>query len=463
VKIEINGFLYWKKSHRNNRYYWVCEKRDMEPCNSSAVTLYVDGHHYLALKENGEKCVTNHNHLPVPNRLAISELCKEMKQSANTTNESPENIIRTATRNADAITIDGLPNRKSLKTLIQRQRGVDYTEPSHWKDLMIPDEMKCTLDGRPFIYDVSLPQLRIVLFVTQNSLIKLSEAEVWMFDGTFKTVPSIFGQLFTIHAKVGGINGRVCPLVYALMSDRTERSYKQVFEELNVLAARQQIHLRPVFVISDFEQASINAVTDIYPSVRHKSCHFHFSQIIWRRVVKLKLARRYKRHPNHALTVRHLSAVAYLDENDMNGVLRNIAQLFGTYRKSRELVNWFAKTFVRGEPPFPPKYPPEMWSVSDNNSFNFPRTQNSIESWHRKWISVVGATHIGVYKMISHIKDEEKQTETVFRSIERGDKAPVNRERKKREDNIQNIINDYAASNISRIKFLRSIARNLSY
>jgi hypothetical protein len=65
--------------------------------------------------------------------------------------------------------------------------------------------------------------------------------------------------------------------------------------------------------------------------------------------------------------------------------------------------------------------------------------------------------------MISHIKDEEKQTETVFRSIERGDKAPVNRERKKREDNIQNIINDYAASNISRIKFLRSIARNLSY
>ena len=51
-------------------------------------------------------------------------------------------------------------------------------------------------------------------------------------DGTFKTVPLLFQQMYTIHAPVGGENARVLPLVYALMMGKSEECYTQLFQEL---------------------------------------------------------------------------------------------------------------------------------------------------------------------------------------------------------------------------------------
>ncbi|CAG8760200.1 11347_t:CDS:1, partial [Dentiscutata heterogama] len=55
---------------------------------------------------------------------------------------------------------------------------------------------------------------------------RLSEASYWIMDRTFKTVPSIFCQLYTIHAQVGPeANSRIFPLVYALMTGKSEELY----------------------------------------------------------------------------------------------------------------------------------------------------------------------------------------------------------------------------------------------
>ena len=32
-----------------------------------------------------------------------------------------------------------------------------------------------------------------------------------------------------------------------------------------------------------------------------------------------------------------------------------------------------------------PMFPPSLWSVTDNVEYAFPRTQNSVEAWHRRW------------------------------------------------------------------------------
>jgi len=53
----------------------------------------------------------------------------------------------------------------------------------------------------------------------------------WIVDGTFKTLPTIFTQLYTIHAQVGfGDNSRVLPLVYILMTSKKEQCYNHMYQ-----------------------------------------------------------------------------------------------------------------------------------------------------------------------------------------------------------------------------------------
>jgi len=50
-------------------------------------------------------------------------------------------------------------------------------------------------------------------------------------DGTFKTVPTIFKQLYSIHAPVGGQdNNRILRVVYVLMSSKPGACYTRLFQ-----------------------------------------------------------------------------------------------------------------------------------------------------------------------------------------------------------------------------------------
>ena len=52
-------------------------------------------------------------------------------------------------------------------------------------------------------------------------------------------------------------------------------------------------------VLSDFEQALINALRLNFPTAEHRGCYHHYSQAIWRKVQALGLKRIVgKPHPN---------------------------------------------------------------------------------------------------------------------------------------------------------------------
>ena len=67
----------------------------------------------------------------------------------------------------------------------------------------------------------------IIWFSTKENVSLLRKAKFWISDGTFKSVPHIFYQLYTIHALVGvdDKTAKVFPLVYALMTRRTKSAY----------------------------------------------------------------------------------------------------------------------------------------------------------------------------------------------------------------------------------------------
>ena len=58
-----------------------------------------------------------------------------------------------------------------------------------------------------------------MIFSTKEDLRHLNSANYWVMDGTFKIVPILFLQIYTIHASVGSdSNNWIFPLVYCLLT-----------------------------------------------------------------------------------------------------------------------------------------------------------------------------------------------------------------------------------------------------
>ena len=94
-----------------------------------------------------------------------------------------------------------------------------------------------------------------------------------MMDGTFRRIPTIYGQFYTIVAQVGGF---VVPLVYGLLRDKTAETYRTVLYRLLGYVAVIGVQLQPTTIITDCEAAVIIAVRDVLPSTKHRLCYFHF-------------------------------------------------------------------------------------------------------------------------------------------------------------------------------------------
>jgi hypothetical protein len=71
------------------------------------------------------------------------------------------------------------------------------------------------------------------VFASNTGLDLLSKSENWYADGTFRVVPTLFYQLFTIQVQ-WEISHKTVPVVYVLMSGKTTEDYVEVFKFLKV-------------------------------------------------------------------------------------------------------------------------------------------------------------------------------------------------------------------------------------
>jgi len=72
-------------------------------------------------------------------------------------------------------------------------------------------------------------------------------------DYTFWTVPTIFRQIYIVHAPVGGDNFQVLPLEYALMPSKSETLYTRLFQDLIDFCEDSGEQLNIYWIMTDFE------------------------------------------------------------------------------------------------------------------------------------------------------------------------------------------------------------------
>ena len=103
----------------------------------------------------------------------------------------------------------------------------------------------------------------------------------WLADGTFDIVPKLMKQLYTIH--IIWYN-KVLPLVYAYLPIKKTETYKIRFELL-----KKNLKYFPISISVDFEKAVFKAVINVFQGIIIFECFLHFSQNIFKRVIKYNL------------------------------------------------------------------------------------------------------------------------------------------------------------------------------
>ena len=140
-----------------------------------------------------------------------------------------------------------------------------------------------TLTAENFLLRDDGDSNKILIFGTQENLLKLSELDTIYVDATFSTCPDLpyFASSSTINGFVGG---QQFPLVYGLLPTKSQTDYNRFFTIMKEEMQNSGLTLQPSAVMADFELALIQAVELQFPSTRIMGCYFHFSQCLWCKV-----------------------------------------------------------------------------------------------------------------------------------------------------------------------------------
>ncbi|CAB4425219.1 unnamed protein product [Rhizophagus irregularis] len=299
-----------------------------------------------------------------------------------------------------------MPSKNALRTTIKRVRRAELPpQPQNIGELNVPNPLCLTLNGDPFLVkDLMVGTDRILLFTTQMNIQRLSQAQFWLMDGTFQTVPTIFCQLYTIHAPVGSTNSRILPLIYALITSKTEQIYR----------------------------SSIYASRYVFPNARNKRCFFHLEQSGWRKIQSCGLAIRYGDDEQFSLMLRHLFALAFLPSQEIPDAFDTLKLVMP--QEANVVTQWFEENYVRGKirrhlrngstTQSAPLFPPSLWSIYDSMETGVPRTQNVAEAWHHRWNTLVGQSHAGIYIIIKELQKEQQNVDFQIECIVRGEQQP---------------------------------------
>ena len=131
----------------------------------------------------------------------------------------------------------------------------------------------------------------MVIFTTSTNLRTLIACDARLMDGTFKSCPRYFIQVYTIFAYA---KHTYLPLVYALLCNKEQSTYERFLQTVKNQCSSMNLVFKPSLILTDFEKSAMNAVRAVLPDSRLHGCRFHLGQSWWRRIQALGLSEEYK-------------------------------------------------------------------------------------------------------------------------------------------------------------------------
>lgn len=461
---EDNLFHLHSSNKERTRKYWICSLKQV--CNARCITNH-DTQNEITVYKCGE-----HSHEDRKVDTQVREVMRGIKRRAEENpNQPPNAIFREATETIDDEEIIlNLPERNSVLRRINRVQNRNRPQnPRDLEDLEILPPYNRTLNDEVFLqYDSGMDDPdRIVIFYTIRCLTYLCNSRKKFADGTFKTVPDIFYQLYTIH---GVIFDSVFPLIYCITNKKDQNTYVRIFEHLKQAALDNNKELNPQYFVTDFELASMNAINQVFPGTSCQGCLFHFSQSLWKHaVVSCGLKASYSNNQEIRSGVQELMALPFVPIDDVEEVFDIV------YNELHDdvipLAEYLKATYVRGRPArgrrraVPPRFSPPKWNVYDCVRTGGHRTNNVVEGWHSRFQKLIFTHHASVWKFIEHIKKDQRANEVLIAQLGAGHKIkhPISKKYVNNQRQIEATVARYEEhkENNDIRRYLRSISCRL--
>ena len=207
----------------------------------------------------------------------------------------------------------------------------------------------------------------------------LCTADHLFLDGTFKSCPAPFCQLYTIHIRSSVLRSTI-HVLYSLLPNKTKLTYTSFFNEVRNAAIKNDLILNPKFITIDFEQSAINALKHVFPNVTIKGCNFHYNQCLFRKLQELGLQQTYYASSDEdSKSVKTLyqrtRALAFMPTWNIDDLWCQVMDSFDYIPRSQEFFDYCTDTWIDNDDIFPRN----LWNYY---GFDDARTNNSLEGWH---------------------------------------------------------------------------------
>ncbi|CAF1265808.1 unnamed protein product [Rotaria sordida] len=408
----FDEYRYLRDHIRNTTTYWRCEK--LTGCPGRAI------------QRGDEPPVISspHNHDPNKEQNEIIKFKSDIKFRIREEQVPLKQLYRSELIKRYTINpndVRNLPQFHQIKTSLYRVKNENYPPlPRSINEVSIEGKWRMSMDNKDFIL-VDHVNPRFLTFGTQQSLHDLCALDHIFLDGTFKSCPDPFAQLYTVHIQSSILNSTV-PVLYSLLPNKTKNMYKLFFNELRTVTVKHDLVLNPRFITVDFEQGAISALKHIFPGATLKGCNFHYNQCLFKKIQELGLQKDYyDSSPDDPTSVKSLfkqtAALTFMPMSEINDLWCGIMDKFDHIPHAQEFFDYFTETWVDEGCLFPKT----LW-----NYYNFdgPRTTNGLEGWHHRLNSNIGTTNPNLYVVIEELKKDYAFNMATLKQLENNTNKP---------------------------------------
>ena len=213
--LVIDSHQYYQKRETLNYTTWRCVNCNTLKCKS---TVHTRGTEII-------KKPSDHNHGTHAGESEARQVIQKIKENSlqkTATVAVAETVLQHTSEIATQL---ALPRKQYLVRTANRHRQLHSDLPKEPipsnRHFEIPEAHRDFVLYDTGIYD---PE-RILVFGDQDMLKLLSIYPNWLADGTFKVVPEIFYQLYTIHVELKAFSP---PCFYAFLPNKTEKTYQRL-------------------------------------------------------------------------------------------------------------------------------------------------------------------------------------------------------------------------------------------
>jgi hypothetical protein len=448
-----NSYEFWRyKDNLEGETIWRCCKHQTFHCKAKLVTdaTGVVGNATPEHTHNG-------NVATALARKAVHDMKKKMEETVATPSTSQGAVVV----NLPDHVLMALPKRPTLNRILRRHRRKALTAGPTSNvlpplptglDFVFPQRFSASL-----LFDSGPGEDRLIILGDLMLLEGLSRSRLWLADGTFKVVPALYFQLYTVHFEfVGGCNP---PAVYCLMTSKTRAAYDRIVAEVKRLVPLAD----PEVIQTDFEKAAMQAFAQGFPHASISGCYFHLTQSVVRKVSEMGLKQAYDSDDELRGFIRCLAALAFVPTDAVVDAFEVLVETMPEHDRINELVTYFENTYIRGrrlrgrvENYSPASFPITLWNKRESAIAGIARTTNIVEGWHHGLQSLFMCSHPTLWKFLEGIETDIAKQKAWFLQASTGVALPPRRKYQELGVRVTRAVAAYDQNHV--LTYLRAIA-----